>query len=505
MDAMKARLAIAVTFALAFTLVPTALAGTAEQPEVSDPASDQTVVRGPLVLPPNEDAFDDVDIVAAWAGPEADGAVLISVATTAEGTDATATVLEFSVASGPTSLYSSTANGTRYTVYVNGTAAEGVAGVTAAQNGAVLELEVPLASIGAVGGDLLDGLVVSRSRADAGDLPDPATQDDQSATDTAPDSGAGSPYAFARPPIQAGVLLTLQGASVTEGGTTSQFGTDPVSVQDGDARVVYQVSVQNTGTDLDTVRLSAPSPSAAARVTLSDTVLELAPGAGETVTLTVQLTDAPGGDLAFTLTGGSDRGATSSLALSLAVGIPAPPAPDVREPTPKGLDFLTPWVEKAGFDGPFGDYAELVLLALLVLLAVLLVFLLLMLGRRPWVKVKIHPRRATAAPGESLEFKVEVRNPKGKERHAKARLREAGDGWKAGILLRQGDEPLRPLVRTDQDLDLTLPSRRDPASALEGTMRVVVPAGAAPKEHREIGLDVVPLDARGGEHPAHAG
>ncbi len=486
--------------------VPAALAGSREAPEVSDPAGDQAVEAGLLVVGGvNQDAFSDVDIVAAWV-EEANGTVSITVETTAALTDATALSVSFAVERGPTSYHNSTATGAVFTLNVTGLAASGADGVTGTQNGTLYTFAVPLLSLGATGGDLLANLTVHAARTNGGNFPDPITEDDQAGQDVAPDSGGGAPYTFFRVPVEAAFTLIPQAGEVTVvGGEAEPFTGPTASVPAADAAVSYTVEVRNTGTDPDGFNFTVQSPDAAFRATVTPAAVSLLPGEAAALTVGVEATDAPDGEASLTLAGRSDRGATASLALVLDVQLPAAPAPPAeREPTPAGLGFLTPAAEALGLDDALGEYAELFLLALLVLLAILLVFLLMALTRRPWVKVRLRPKKAKAAPGETAEFHVDVENPKRKERRAKAGIAADAD-WRSGILLKQGEEALPPLTRETDRLDLVLPGRRDPASRLEGTLRVRVPLDAAPHKHQVVGLDVVPLDEGGAERPAHAG
>src|ERR1044072_437278 len=163
--------------AAALAPVPWAAAGTASDPEVTDPAGDQAVDRGmvPTVPGVNDPPFDDVDVTAAYVA-EAGALTRITVQTTAGWTTGSMT-LTFNVTSGPTSLPSSAGTTRAFTAQLNGTTVSGVNG-TASTTTDGLRIDVPTAALGAVGGDLLADLRIATTRTDPGNLQGVA-QDEQ--------------------------------------------------------------------------------------------------------------------------------------------------------------------------------------------------------------------------------------------------------------------------------------------------------------------------------------
>src|SRR5688500_14075680 len=185
--------AAALLLMLAAALAPVpAQAGSPDDPEVTDPAGDQTVQEGdvPVVPGVNDEAFDDVDVVAAYV-TQFSGLTRITVATTAGWSNDGSMVLGFTIDAGATSLAGSTASGQAFTVFVNGTAVEGGSG-TAATTAEGLRIDLETAALGAIGGDLLSNLTITTSRTEDGFLVD-LDPDDQTGSDEA---GPGRAYMF---------------------------------------------------------------------------------------------------------------------------------------------------------------------------------------------------------------------------------------------------------------------------------------------------------------------
>jgi hypothetical protein len=499
------------------TLAQPAFAGSAEAPEVTDPAGDEVHTNGSLVgtaVP--EQAFDDVDILAAWL--QDDGTTLtITVLAVGDATATTNVTVTFKVQPGPTSLAGSTASGTEYAAWATGaTVNDGApAGTNVTQAGNTTIFTIPLASIGAVGGDLITGLKVATSNSDGGTFPPPITQDDQSATD---ETEGALNYTLTRGPIVPGVKLTITGGTATEGGTDRTFTGADVTTTNASAKAVYTVEVENTGSDKDGVTLSIANAGAlagkGATASLDKTSLALDPGQKATAKLTVQLNNAEAGKISIDVSATSVHGATATKTASMTVNKPGttptttttttggngtPPADDERDPV-LAVGFLTTMAEGMGLDETFGDWAEVAVLGLILLLLLIVVFLLLFLRRSGWVKIKITPGALKAAPGESAEFQVEVENKKKRAFQTRLHFDLVDPTWKTGVLLTQEDgATLDPLTSSDQELEFTMNGRLDPGKAYTGTLRVKVPEDAADRERNEVTVTVIPVDEEGQE------
>jgi hypothetical protein len=364
--------------AAALAPLPPAAAGTASDPEVTDPAGDQAVDNGPVPVPVpgvNDQSFDDVDVTAAYVA-EFGALTRIVVQTTAGWTTGSMT-LAFNVTKGPTSLPSSTATvaGRAFTVRLNGTAVSGANGTAAATTDG-LRIDLPTASLGAVGGDLLTGLAVATARTDTGNL-DGVTQDDQTGSDAA---GPGRTYTFARPPVAGHVRVAVLGGSA--GGHAFNGTRFDGRFPSG---AVVRLQLANDGLDPDRVEVFVARTGTGNAPIGADAALPttLAPGASKVVNVTLSFPDGhdlPAGDTNLTFTARSGLGGTATAVLRVHVpGAPVPPTE--REVKPAGLAFLSSAAEGMGLDGPFGSYAEAFLLALIVLLVILAIYLLLALGR----------------------------------------------------------------------------------------------------------------------------
>lgn len=375
--------AAVVLLLVAAAWAPTGSGGTADDPELSDPAGDQSVQRSvpgqvPAIPGVTDDTFDDVDLVAAWwqegAARDCTSAPVgtcptidLVVATTSSWSGGTLTAT-FRLLRGPTSYAHSNATltGQEFTITVTGTSVTGLANATAAVDPDGLRIRLPVPRLGAVGGDVLAGLNLTATRTDRGLVTDPtATQDDATGTDTA---GPGAAYTFDRPAPQARIDVSV----VRTGNATG----NSLTVQDRGA-VPVQLRIANLGTDPDSVSLQVSSdPPLADAPVLPAVQTPLAVGGETVVTVAVSLAEARPGPLRVTFTATSERGATDDAVVTIVYA----PAAAQREVVPAGLDFLTPAAEATGLDDAFGKYAELVLLALLVLLVILTVFLLVALA-----------------------------------------------------------------------------------------------------------------------------
>ncbi len=290
-------------------ILPYATAGTAASPEVIDPAGDQSVSEGPLAT--SAPSFDNIDVLKVWVSENsANASVILNVETTApfnDGSSQGAFSFDFMIAKGPTSVFGSTANGTAFSIIArsDGTV-EGVDNGTVAVVGNVTSVAIPLASLGASGGDLLSELVLEASGLHEGNSALPLDQDDSSAVDRAPNNGTAPDYTFARGPIVAGVSLVVQGDRAR-------------TVTDPDASIVFPIRVTNTGSDEDRFTFTGPTVTGAT-ATVAPDEMTLAPGASTLTFLTVDLNGAAAGTV-FNLpvTVASDRGASSTVTPSVTV------------------------------------------------------------------------------------------------------------------------------------------------------------------------------------------
>ena len=376
--------ALLLVLASALGFLPAASAGTAAAPELTDPAGDQAVDSGTVPVLPgvNEETFDDVDLIAAWVeerqhdcAGQAEAtcpAATLVVQTTAGWASGTMTVA-FTVKRGPQSLPASTATaaGTPFTLTLNGTAVSGLDNASAANAADGLRITLPLAGLGATGGDVLSGLTLSTTRTDGGLLVD-VPQDDQTGTD---DAGPGSDYTFARPPVAPQLLLDIVSIDGKSG---------PVTVTREDATLPVVLRITNIGLDDDAYQLSFQStPPLQDPPAFAQAFTPIGAGESDDATVQLSLDGMREGRISLIFFVTSERGASENARSSVTIDLPAAPPPPAEERAvkPAGLTFLTPAAEGLGFDGPFGSYAELALLALLVLVVIVLLFLLLALGR----------------------------------------------------------------------------------------------------------------------------
>jgi hypothetical protein len=452
---------------------------------VRDAAGDQSVQAGELVVQPP--AFGQVDLRTLAIDQPDMGRLVLSVTTTSPPTATSTVSLGFRVVRGPQSLPSSTASGAAYNLTLRGGQAAGVEGATVVVEGATQHLTLPLSAIGAVGGDLLAGLVATASDRDEGSAPPPVQQDDSSATDRAPDTGTARDYTFARPAQVGRISLTVLGGTVASDRDEAQeFTGAAASVSHGaGVRLVARVQVANAGIDPDTVTVQGPQGEPGATATVP---------AGGSATLEVPVLSGaeavPSGTQTYALSATSTLGATASATLALTV-VPQPTlaAPAAREPVPAGLGFLSPLVTAMGLDRMFGSYAELAFLLFVALLAVLLGFLALSVARSPWVKARVTPSLAVAAPGGIAEFRIQLSSAKARVQKARAVLKSAGD-WTASMVRRGQPQPSSQVELTE--------------AGSEGYLRVRVPATARPKDRQSVEFDIVPVDQDGTEHPERA-
>ena len=406
--------AAALLLVLAAASAPPAWAGSAADPEVVDPAGDETVDEGSVPIIPgfNEPEFGDVDVVAAWLEEpavhdcvgDANGtcpAAFLTVQTTSGWTTGSMAVT-FTVGKGPTSFADSSANGQAFSLTINGTTVDGLEGAAAANTPDGLRVRLPRPKLGAVGGDVLSNLTISTTRTDTGLFQD-VDQDDQTGSDTA---GPGRPYTFSRPP-QAGLIrIAILGGTIAG---TSFTGQSYRGAFDEPASISLQLT--NDGLDPDEVDFAVSRAGSSPIGTNLTKPFTLQPGATQVVTAAMTLPpgeDLPPGVTEVTFAATSRLGGSDSAILRIQVPAEAAPPPAEREVKPAGLTFLTSGAESLGLDDAFGSYGEAFLLALIVLLAILAVFLLMALGRSttrgepaaeaPWPADRAMPAAFAAGP-----------------------------------------------------------------------------------------------------------
>jgi hypothetical protein len=424
--------AAALLLVLAAASAPPAWAGTAADPEVTDPAGDQDIDTGTVPVVPgfNDETFDDVDVVAAYVAEFA-GLTRITVATTAAWDTAGTMTVAFSVDPGPTSLPGSTATGQAFTLYVNGTAVAGVANGTAATTAEGLRIDVPTANLGAVGGDLLANLTITTARTDTGLLQD-VPEDDQTGSDVA---GPGRAYTFERPP-QAGLIRiailggTIGGSSFTGQSYAGAF-QEPADVR---------LQLTNDGLDADEVDVTVGRAGSLPIGTNLTEPVTLQPGETRTVSaaLTIPGGELPAGTTEITVSATSRLGGSDAAVLRIQVPAEAAPPPADREVKPAGLTFLTPGAEALGLDKAFGSYGEAFLLSLIVLLVILAIFLLMALGRSttrgepapeaPWPRERGMPAALAGPAGLSETVRATPASAAGADADADNLVDDSGEG-----------------------------------------------------------------------------
>ncbi len=547
----------------AMMVAPSVTAGTADAPELTDPAGDSaqavdctppSCISGPYE--PNAAAAGMVDILAAWVheAPNGTGDGYSVVVRTAAAPDAgTQITVNFVIEQGNTSVFTSTATGQSVAAQSMGSVLEsGPINTTVWQNGADTWFNFTYNNTAVSGGDVLTNLIVDTTREEVGT--GTLASGTQIDSDSAPNAGVETlNYTFWRSEIVPGVALFLVNATLNEtiprelaeGRTTLTdlnasedlitrdrvlFG-DSVSTYAKNATITYNLLIANNGTDLDTYNLTLLMPGvtdvngtivdgSGQMRTLTPENVTLAPGTVANVTLTIALLDADAATYASVIEVLSARNATTSLGVQVErMNITFAPVEPVEPTKPTqptnttsdgrdpvgGLGFLTPAAEALGFDEVFGDWAELVLLALILLVVILLIFLILALIGGRWVSVKVSPKTLTAGPGETAEFSVQIRNRKNRFRGALARF-EQDAGWKTGVLLRNEDgSAIAPLMEPGSDRELGLGAKNDEGNTLEGTLRVKVPEDAGDHEQGHVSLNVVPVGDDGHERPRKGG
>ncbi len=210
-------------------LVPLAGAGSATDPELSDPAGDahqfiECVPPSCLsgVYEPSSEASEQVDILASWFALE-NGTLSVSMQTVAETDDEVYTTFAFDVEATP---FSASDNDTRSPVVLEAKGTTTITGtnVTWVRNGTVLTASLPMQDAGMVAGDRLVRLQVSTERSESSsESLGQGSQKDTDATD-----GTSRPF-YA--PVAAGepdFQVTARNGTYSQSGTEQNFtGSNP--------------------------------------------------------------------------------------------------------------------------------------------------------------------------------------------------------------------------------------------------------------------------------------
>lgn len=542
-----------VLFLIIAMLVPAVTAGTAADPELDDHDDDNTSSAGPCdpalptcdtVAPTPDDA---AEILALWVTAADDVNITIHLQTAAGGGANTSWALAFNVTPTATSTHAGAAeHSISFAIADTTPDAAAPFNTTVVRNANVLEVTLNRTEIGAVGGDAITNIVATVTQ--SGSRTDVLTLTTQAinSTDTAPDGNASRPFVLSRGPIVAkaavqvlgGTLTDLKaplttvfdgnGTAVVSGNTTRQttaFSGSALDAVTGNARVVFDAVLNNTGSDRDTISIglfdpsqslavlglnvSVTSPAGTAGNTTTPTLnFTLLPGETAPLTITIEMTNATDGLHTILLGGTTSRGGI--VAAGMTVLVPSPPLAtvDLTPPptsTPStggeesgsqrnaalGLGFLSSPAEGMGLDGPFGSYAELVFLAIVLLLVVLIIFLVLMLVARSPLTLDIEPRVVTASPGQTVDFDVRIGNTKGRNVAAVARF-EGDPEWETALAF--GGAATR---QQGVDADMHLAAKGAGGALRDGRLHVTVPKAAANKESDRITVTIAEVNDLG--------
>lgn len=359
-------------------------AGDADDPEWTDPTGDVVVTEGGVATGQlSGDDFADVDLLAAWFETvpthdypgirltlQAAAPVLADTQTTIR-LQANATDITEGAPVRPTDRPEITV------VLLGDEVTEGPATFGGVITDDLLVIDFDYHSLEAAGGDDILLVAVERERSRTATVP--ILDADQVATDSF--EGAARAFPIPRGPVEAGLTLEVLEGTLVDATGTYPFTALPVSTEDRNARIDLVVRVANTGTDHDTLRVTADAGRGAI-VSVPAGAQLVAPGNDTEFPVTVRLRGAIA-DVELWINATSDRGGEAAFTSGLTViGPPGqtpslppftpPPQPQApgRTPVPAGLTWLTGLAEWTGLDEPLGEYAELVLLSILVLLAV---------------------------------------------------------------------------------------------------------------------------------------
>lgn len=310
---MRRSVVLLVVAALWLGMLPSGGAGDADDPEVSDPSGD--VVKScsgdlcPVAEQGDAPAFDDVDLTAAWV-TENDATFAFVITSVGDVQSGTATNLSFTLERDP----GGTPDPTAYAVNLTGANVDaGPNGTTAALAGATLTVTLTKATVDAGPGDLVRDIVVARSRSETQGLPLNQVDPVWTGTDRAPDDGTGRDYVLASSTATPGVQVTLDNGRIPNGtvqGCTSTASAC-VATDDPDAVVRFDLTVENTGSDLDVFSLAA-SVAGGPAASLDPADLTLAAGAAGSAVLTIDLAGAAAGTYTTAVSVTSGHGASAT-------------------------------------------------------------------------------------------------------------------------------------------------------------------------------------------------
>ncbi len=510
------------TLLLVLFLVPAVTAGSATEPELVDPADDHAVTRacspagGPCDTAAGGAATKspEADLLAVWVSESNDTHYVVSVQTAAAGGADTEITLTYNVTRTNNSFPASVPNHTISFTAKGLTSTDAPANTTFVRNATddkILEVHLTRADTNAVGGDSITHMIASSKAVKTGQATVPVVSWTDTTTDTT--SGLSTPYNLTRPAKVGNISLIITGGSLTESNngteTITSFSGGNITLDqtsNGTANLTFTLTVTNNGLDNDTLVLSILDASglASSRVTAVVAPSSVATVPGQTVpaVMTVMLNSAAAGDHAIFVQATSVLGGyafgTANIAIPAAPVPPVveppvvePPAPEPTEEKRKlavaGLGFLTPAAEALGLIGPFGEYAELVLLAIILLLVVLVVFLVIFLATRGSVRVRIEPRKMVIAPGQTAEFRVEIKNRKGDELDALASF-EGDPEWTTSLSFSG-----REMTAAGTDAAMRLGGKKDQDGVRHGILKVTAPEAADDRESDRVTVNVAPL------------
>ncbi len=517
----------ALTLLLVLLLIPAASAGDATDPELVDPESDATASPGQCkvgsnnadaaactgALGPGEAAATQkADITAVWVADVNATHYGVYVATMAAGDADTTIALSFKVMRTEHSLPGGSDNQT-VSVTVTGTTLDAAApaNTTAARNATddkIMEILFTRADTGAVGGDAIQNITVTATDKQTV-TGDPVSQLNREDTTTDSTEGDSRPYNLTRPAKMGNLTMVVHGGELTQtlNGTAAMttFNGGHVALNqsaNGTATVRYDLTVTNHGLDPDQVVFQVYDAAGLAgrgiNATITPGTATLAPGESVALVMAVRLDNATGGNQTVFAQATSGYGGFAVGATSIVVPAPLPPAPGPEpepEPTPTddertlavaGLGFLTPVAEAMGLIEPFGEYAEVVVLAIILLLLVLVIFLIIFLATRGTIRVRIEPRKMVVAPGQTAEFRVEIKNKRGREVDAVTSF-EGDPAWQTTLSFSGHD-----MSEPGADAAMHLGGKKEQSSVRHGVLKVTAPE-AADDESDRVTINVAPL------------
>lgn len=311
-------LAPALLLALLLAAAPLVPAGSAEDPEIDDPEGDEEVACDGTLCPVAQGTgdppdFSDVDLLAAWV-TENDATFAFVITATGDVQGDTGTTLSFTHVQDPDGASGSTG----YEVVLTGGDLEDGApnGTSAAVAGDTLTVTFDRTELSVSPGDLLQDLVVSRTRTEGQGSGLPQGDPEYTATDRAPDEGSGRDFVFQLPGSDPTMDVVIEDGRLADGDGAPCDQSGPcVATSDDQATALFDVRVQNTGAETDVFQIEAAADPLGA--TVDPTSLTLAPDEAETATLSVPLDGAEPDDYAVTVRVESGLGATAEATVTV--------------------------------------------------------------------------------------------------------------------------------------------------------------------------------------------